>query len=74
MAGTVSDIEAAIHCGDELWFCLGMEVSERDQNLAIHIVNTGRNGPGAQAREFGSVAKHSTPDPGIVCSIPPHSN
>ena len=44
IAGTVSGVEAAIHCGDELWFGVGMEVSERDQNLAI---NTGRNGPGA---------------------------
>ena len=40
IAGTVSDVEAAIHCGDELWFGVGMEVSKRDQNLAI---NTGRN-------------------------------
>ena len=30
--GTVSDIEAAIYCGDELWFGVRMEVSERDQN------------------------------------------
>ena len=44
IAGTVSGVEAAIHCGDEFWFGVGMEVSERDQNLAI---NTGRNGPGA---------------------------
>lgn len=43
IAGTVSDVEAAIHCGDELWFGVGMEVSKRDQNLAI---NTGRNEPG----------------------------
>jgi len=42
-------------------------VSVRDQNLAI---NTGRNGPGAQARVFGSVVKHSTPDQGIASSIP----
>ena len=40
----MSGVEAAIHCGDELWFGVGMEVSERDQNLAL---NTGRNGPGA---------------------------
>ncbi|XP_052813037.1 melanoma-associated antigen E1-like [Mya arenaria] len=32
IAGTVSGVEAAIHCGDELWFGVGMEVSERDQN------------------------------------------
>jgi len=26
------------------------------------------------ARGFGSVVKHSTADPGIASSIPPHSN
>jgi len=31
IAGTVLGIEAAIHCGDELWFSVGMEVSLRDQ-------------------------------------------
>ena len=36
IAGTVSGVEAAIHCGDELWFGVVMEVSERDQNLAKH--------------------------------------
>jgi len=38
------DVKAAIHCVDELrefWFSVGMEVSQRDQTLAI---NTGRNG------------------------------
>jgi len=43
IVGTVSDAGATIHCSDELWFGVGMEVSVRDQNLAI---NTGRNGPG----------------------------
>jgi hypothetical protein len=43
VAGTVSGVEAAIHGGDELWFGVGIEVSERDQNLAI---DTWRNGPG----------------------------
>ena len=33
IAGTVSGVEAAIHCGDELWFGVGMELSERDQTL-----------------------------------------
>jgi len=41
IAGKVSGVEAAIHCGDELWFGVNMKVSERDQNLDI---NTGRNG------------------------------
>ncbi|KAI8491423.1 hypothetical protein Bbelb_310560 [Branchiostoma belcheri] len=35
VAGTVSGVEAAIHVGNELWFGVGIEVSERDQNLAI---------------------------------------
>ena len=52
IAGTVSGVEAAIHCGDELWFGVGMEVSERDQNLAI---NTGRNF--YQSDPFSSVIK-----------------
>jgi len=43
-ARTVLGVEAAIHCGDEVRFGVGKEVSERDQNLAI---NTGRNVPGA---------------------------
>ena len=30
--------------------------------------------PGELARGFGSVVKHSTADPGIASSIPPHSN
>ncbi|KAI8499216.1 hypothetical protein Bbelb_229800 [Branchiostoma belcheri] len=42
VAGTVSGVEAAIHVGNELWFGVGIEVSERDQNLAISTV---RNGP-----------------------------
>ncbi|KAI8486602.1 hypothetical protein Bbelb_355770 [Branchiostoma belcheri] len=44
VAGTVSGVEAAIHVGNELWFGVGIEVSERDQNLAISTV---KNGPGA---------------------------
>jgi len=44
IAGTVSGVEAAIHCNGELWLGVVMEVSERDHNLAIHM---GRNGPGA---------------------------
>jgi hypothetical protein len=44
IAGTMSGIEAAIHCGYELLFRVGTEVPERDQNFAI---NTGRTGPGA---------------------------
>ena len=28
--GMVSGVEAVIHCGDELWFGVGMEVSEGD--------------------------------------------
>ena len=44
LAGVVSGVEAVIHCSDELWFSVGIVVSERDQNLAT---NTGRNGPGA---------------------------
>jgi len=28
----VSGVEAAIHCDDEFWFCVGMEVSEWEQN------------------------------------------
>jgi len=43
IVGTVSGAGATIHCSDELWFGVGMEVSVRDQNLAI---NKGRNGPG----------------------------
>jgi hypothetical protein len=43
IAGTVLGVEAAIHCGDELWFFVGMEVLELDQNLAIL---TERNGTG----------------------------
>jgi len=39
----VSGVEAAIHGVGELWFDVGMEVSERDHNLAI---NTGSNGAG----------------------------
>jgi hypothetical protein len=35
IAGTVLGVEAAIHCGDELRFGVGIEVSERDQNVAI---------------------------------------
>jgi len=32
IAGTVSGVEAAIHCDDELWwFSVGIEVSLRDQ-------------------------------------------
>ena len=27
IAGMVSGVEAAIHCGDELWFSVGMEIS-----------------------------------------------
>jgi len=73
MAGTVSDVEAAIHCGDELWFGVGMGVRSGTR-IWLYIVNRGRNGPGAQARGFGSVAKQSTANPGIVSSIPPHSN
>jgi hypothetical protein len=40
----VLGVEAANRCGDELWFGVGMEVSERDQNVAIF---TRRNGPEA---------------------------
>ncbi|KAI8510279.1 hypothetical protein Bbelb_127070 [Branchiostoma belcheri] len=35
VGGTVSGVEAAIHVGNELCFGVGIEVSERDQNLAI---------------------------------------
>jgi len=28
IVGEVSGVEAVIHCGDELWFGVGMEVSE----------------------------------------------
>jgi len=31
IAGTVSGVEATIHCGDELWFSVGMEMSLVDQ-------------------------------------------
>ena len=31
IAGTVSGVEAAIHCGDELWFGVGMEASPLNQ-------------------------------------------
>ena len=41
--GEVSGVEAVLHCGDELWFGVGMEVSEGDQSLAI---NTGENALG----------------------------
>ncbi|KAI8496688.1 hypothetical protein Bbelb_253430 [Branchiostoma belcheri] len=41
VAGTVSGVEAAIHVGNELWFGVGIEVSERDQNLAISTVRNG---------------------------------
>jgi len=41
--GEVSGVEAVIHCGDELWFGVGMEVSEGYQSLAI---NTGENALG----------------------------
>ena len=30
IVGEVSGVEAVIHCGDELWFGVGMEVSEGD--------------------------------------------
>jgi len=36
IVGEVSGVEAVIHCGDELWFGVGMEVSEGDQSLAIN--------------------------------------
>jgi len=36
-------LETVINCGDELWFGVGMEVSERGQSLAI---NTGENALG----------------------------
>jgi len=36
ITGMVLGVEASIHVGDELWFGVGMEVSERDQNLAIN--------------------------------------
>jgi len=49
------------------WYMEVSEVSERDQTLAI---NTGRNGPGTQARVFGSVVNHSTTDQGIASSTP----
>ena len=42
VAGTGSGVEVVIYDGDELWFSFGIEVSERDQNLAL---NMGRNGP-----------------------------
>jgi len=42
MAGTLSGVKAAIHCGNELWFGIGMEVSERDRNLAIKIYKYGK--------------------------------
>ena len=44
ISGTVSCVEAAIHCCAELYFGVVIKVSERNQNLAI---NTARNGPGA---------------------------
>lgn len=34
VAGMMSGVEAAIHGGDELWFGVGIEVSEWDQNFA----------------------------------------
>jgi len=43
IVGEVSGFEAVIHCGDELWFGVGMGVSEGDQSLAI---NTGENALG----------------------------
>ena len=43
IVGEVSGVEAVIHCGDELKFGVGMEVSEGDQSLAI---NTGENALG----------------------------
>ena len=36
IAGTVSGVEAAIHCGDELWFGVGIEVSERKLKNVNH--------------------------------------
>jgi len=36
LAGTLSGVEAAIYCGDEIWFGVGMKVSERDQKKATH--------------------------------------
>jgi hypothetical protein len=32
----VSGVEAEIHCGDERWIGVGMDLSERDQNLASY--------------------------------------
>ena len=43
----MSGVEAAIHCGDELWFGVGMEVPERDQ----------RSLPLATARYRSTIAK-----------------
>ena len=36
VVGTVSGVDAAIHGGDELWFGVGIEVVERDQNVDHH--------------------------------------
>ena len=45
IAGTVSGVEAAIHCGDELWFGVGMEVSELNQrSLLLATVKRRLNG------------------------------
>jgi hypothetical protein len=43
IAGKVSGVEGAIHCGDDLWLGVGIEVSKRTYNLSI---NTERYGPG----------------------------
>jgi len=43
-------VEGAIHCGNELWFGVGMEVLERDQNLVLH---TEGNGPEAHNKNYG---------------------
>ena len=43
IVGEVSGFKAVIHCGDELWFGRGMEVSAGYQRLAI---NTGENALG----------------------------
>ena len=40
VAGTVSGVDVAIYDVDELWFSVDIEVSERNQNLAL---NMGRN-------------------------------
>jgi len=52
-----------LECSWKVWKVLQI-------NICIHCISINHH----LARGFGSVVKHSTADPGIASSIPPHSN